>query len=73
MSGGPTTSVEGTTGEPKIDIELKEVQTTGDGSDIDPAEEAAVLRKIDLVVLPLMCLVYLFQCAFGADCFPVLG
>jgi hypothetical protein len=29
---------------------------------IDPAEEKKVVRKIDRVVLPLMCTVYFFQC-----------
>jgi hypothetical protein len=29
---------------------------------IDPAEELAVLRKLDRVILPLMAFVYFFQC-----------
>jgi hypothetical protein len=30
--------------------------------EIDPAEEKVVLRKLDRVILPLMALVYFFQC-----------
>jgi hypothetical protein len=29
---------------------------------IDPKDERAVLRKLDRVILPLMALVYFFQC-----------
>lgn len=29
---------------------------------IDPAEEKAVVRKLDRVILPIMAVVYFFQC-----------
>lgn len=29
---------------------------------IDPAEEKRVVRKLDMVIMPLMVLVYFFQC-----------
>lgn len=31
---------------------------------IDPAEEKLIVRKLDRVILPLMALVYFFQCIF---------
>lgn len=34
---------------------------------IDPEEEKRVVKKLDRVILPLMALVYFFQCLF---CFP---
>jgi hypothetical protein len=40
---------------------------------IDPAEEKAVLRKIDWIVMPAMTFVYFFQCK-SCGCFrPLLG
>lgn len=30
--------------------------------DIDPDEERKLVRKLDMVILPLMALVYFFQC-----------
>lgn len=41
---------------------------------IDPAEERAVLKKIDRVILPLMAFVYFFQCKYPSlhICFQAL-
>jgi ACS family allantoate permease-like MFS transporter len=33
---------------------------------IDPAEEKNVLKKLDRVILPLMALVYFFQCIYSS-------
>lgn len=38
------------------------VEAFDDTVEIDPEMEKRVLRKIDRVVLPLMCLIYFFQC-----------
>lgn len=35
---------------------------------IDPADEKAVVRKLDRVILPLMALVYFFQCQLLESC-----
>ena len=31
---------------------------------VDPAEERRLLRKIDMRVMPIVCIVYLFACAY---------
>lgn len=51
------------TGDEKVDVyseESKEDLVVA--YHIDPEEEKAVLRKLDRVILPLMALVYFFQC-----------
>lgn len=40
--------------------------------DFTPEEERQVLRKIDRVVLPLMALVYFFQCKPKAHRYPLI-
>ena len=45
---------------------------------IDPAEERAVLRKIDFIIMPAMTFVYFFQCtrrpsSVPRDPLPILG
>lgn len=34
---------------------------------IDPAEERRVVRKLDMVIMPMMAVVYLFQCECSAS------
>lgn len=52
----------------KNDIEMKESMTEKPGDElavayhIEPEEEKRVLRKLDRVILPLMALIYFFQC-----------
>lgn len=43
--------------EPSSSPELSSVEYV-----IDPAEEKAVLRKIDWIIMPAMTFVYFFQC-----------
>lgn len=43
--------------------QTKDVDSAG-RYDFTPEEEAAVLRKIDRVILPVMAIVYFFQCEF---------
>jgi hypothetical protein len=50
----------------KIDSAINSQSThnvdVGELLDFDVATERKVLRKIDMVVLPLMCMIYFFQC-----------
>lgn len=47
------------------DATHKEVKSTGHADVfevVDPAEERRLVRKLDMVILPLMAFVYFFQC-----------
>lgn len=50
--------------EEKVDSELCQLEAADDTQfyNVDPEIERKVVRKLDCVILPLMVLVYFFQC-----------
>lgn len=48
----------------KVESELRQLEAADDTQfyNVDPEIERKVVRKLDCVILPLMVLVYFFQC-----------
>lgn len=49
-------------GKAEMETTKKEFEDSPIDLYIDPAEEKAVVKKLDRVIMPLMAIVYFFQC-----------